>query len=85
LHHHSEAARRGAVTIWTIYDWIDDDEYHPWGFIARQLEVSGGEKVRTGRGLIADLETIRAILSDVGLVKSARQDGDEAHIVESWI
>jgi hypothetical protein len=79
----SEAARRGALTIWTIYDKPSD---HPEGYIARRFEVSeGGRTLATRDTLTGKLDDIRQALWKAGLMKLSRKDGDEPQIVESWV
>jgi hypothetical protein len=79
----ADAAKRGALVIWTIYDRPKD---HPYGFIARRFEVGGGGGITaTDHALITDLEGLREIFAKAGLVNICRQEGDEPQIVESWV
>jgi hypothetical protein len=77
-----QAAQRGQLTIWTIYDRPSD---HPEGYIARRFEVGGGNTVATPEILTGDLEDLRQAFWKAGLMKLKRQDGDEPQIVESWV
>jgi hypothetical protein len=75
----TEAAQRGALTLWTIYDKPTD---YPHGVIARRHEVPGGP---TNHMIIADLEFLRRVFHIAGLVCVARADEDDVKIVESWL
>jgi hypothetical protein len=77
-----QAAQRGQLTIWTIYDRPSD---HPEGYIARRFEVGGGNTVATPEILTGDIEDLRQAFWKAGLMKLKRQDGDEPQIVESWV
>jgi|HubBroStandDraft_6_1064221.scaffolds.fasta_scaffold92327_4 hypothetical protein len=76
------AAQRGALAIWTIYDHPRD---YPHGFVARKHEAIAGRNVTTDVMLIAELEELRRIFSDAGLVCVPRADIDDIKIVESWV
>jgi hypothetical protein len=78
----ADAIKRGALSIWTIYDRPKD---FPEGFIARRFEVAGGETVTTRDTLNGALNDIRLAFERAGLVNICRQEGDEPQIVESWI
>jgi hypothetical protein len=79
----AEAAKRGALAIWTVYERPRD---YPCGFIARRFEVSGlGPKPTRQVIKCLELEPIRDKLERAGLVCMARQEGDEPQIVESWV
>lgn len=77
-----EAAQRGALAIWTIYDKPKD---FPEGFIARRFEVGGGNTVATADTINGKLDDIRLALEKAGLVNICREEGDDPKIVESWI
>jgi hypothetical protein len=77
-----QAAQRGLLTIWTIYDRPKD---HPDGFIARRFEVGGGDTVATPEILTGELEDLRQVFWKAGLMKLSRQEGDEPQVVESWV
>ena len=79
----AEAAKRGVLTIWTVYEKPRD---YPTGWIARMHEVGGAVVKPTGYVIKAvELEPIREKLARAGLVCIPRQEGDERQIVESWI
>ena len=78
----ADAMKRGALAIWTVYDRPKD---HPGGFIARMHEVADGESRPTDHTLKGDLEEIRQVFWQAGLVKLTRSAGDEPHIVENWL
>jgi hypothetical protein len=42
----SDAAKRGALAVWTVYDRPDD---YPDGFIARMFEVASGRQCHHAR------------------------------------
>jgi hypothetical protein len=77
-----QAAQRGQLAIWTIYDRPKDFSD---GVIARRFEVSGGQTTATHDTLTGKLEDIRQALWKAGLMKLSRKDGDEPNIVESWV
>jgi hypothetical protein len=74
----------GAVELWTIYDHPRD---FPGGFIARRWVIGDGAgPVATADCITApDLDSLRAILQDEGLVVLARDESDDPVIVETWI
>jgi hypothetical protein len=76
-----QAAHRGALAIWTIYDRPSD---FPDGFIARRFEVGAGQTTATRDTVTGKLEDIRQAFWKAGLMKLERQQGDDARIVESW-
>jgi len=79
----AEAAKRGALSIWTVYERPAD---YACGFIARRFEVTGQGPKPTGHVIKSiELDPIREKLTRAGLVCLARQDGDEPQIVESWL
>jgi len=79
----AEAAKRGVLTIWTVYERPKD---YPIGWIARMFEISGAGPKPTGRVIkCAALQPIREKLIRAGLTCLPRQEGDEPQIVESWI
>jgi hypothetical protein len=77
----ADAIKRGALTMWTIYDSPSD---HPEGFIARRFEIDG-EIRPTDDVIVGELEDIRSIFCKSGLMKLSRQDGDQRQVVESWV
>jgi hypothetical protein len=82
LMRNAEAMKRGALPLWTVYEKPLD---HPEGFIARRFESGKGGATPTQDTLIGDLEAIRDTLLRAGLVKLAREPGDEPQIVETWV
>ena len=79
----AEAAKRGVLTIWTVYKKPRD---YPTGWIARMHDVDGAVVKPTGHVIKAvELEPIREKLARAGLVCIPRQEGDQRQIVESWI
>jgi hypothetical protein len=58
---------------------------YPHGFVARKHEAIGGKSVVTDVMLIAELEELRRIFGDAGLVCVPRADIDDIKIVESWV
>ena len=78
----ADAMKRGALPIWTIYDRPLD---HPDGFIARMHEVAEGKSRATNRRHTGELEELRSIFWQAGLVKLSRDEQDEPRIVESWL
>ena len=77
-----EAAKRGVLVIWTIYDRPRD---HPEGFIARRFDVRAEGPKATDLTIAGELEDLREGFWKAGLMKLSRQDGDEPQIVESWV
>jgi hypothetical protein len=79
----ADAMKRGALAIWTVYARPPS---YPDGYIARLHEVAKGEPIATDKAVAGPaLEPIREIFLKAGLVKLARDPGDEPQIVESWI
>jgi hypothetical protein len=78
----AEAMKRGALSLWTIYERPLD---HPDGFIARRFESSKHGDGPTEDTVIGDLEHIREIFARAGLFKIQRSDADEPQIVETWV
>jgi hypothetical protein len=77
------AARRGALNFWTIYDRPTD---YPHGIIARRHELpTGGKPTPTNHMLVADLEFLRDCFREAGLVCICRQENDDVKIIETWI
>jgi hypothetical protein len=75
----TSAARKGRLTLWTIYDRPTD---YPYGVIARRHEVPGGP---TDHMLMGDIDFLREAFRDAGLHCLPRQENDDAKIVETWI
>jgi hypothetical protein len=77
------AAQRGALTVWTIYDRPSD---YPHGTMARRHEVNrDGLVYPTDHILVGELERLREIFDGAGLVKIERQGKDDPPIVETWL
>ena len=76
------AARRGALNFWTIYDCPRD---YPHGICARRHELIGGKSTPTEHMLVGDLEFLRDIFREAHLVCICRQENDDKPIVETWI
>jgi hypothetical protein len=75
----TEAAQRGRLTLWTIYDHPLD---HPDDIVARRHEVPGGP---TEHRMGGDLELLRDVFRGAGLVCVCRADNDDVKIVETWL
>jgi hypothetical protein len=73
-----EAAKRGFLSLWTIYKTPKD---FPDGFIARRFE----HDAPTYDVLTGELEDLRDTLSRAGLVKLDRDPADPPQIVETWL
>ena len=79
----AEAAKRGVLTMWTVYEKPKD---YPIGWIARMFEVTGAGPKPTNHVIkCAELEPVRMKLARAGLIRFPRQDGDEPQIVETWL
>lgn len=74
----ADALKRGALSLWTIYEKPLD---HPDGFIARRFESDAP----TMDTLTGELETIRDTFERAGLFKFMRNEDDEPAIVETWL
>jgi hypothetical protein len=84
-----DALRQGEVgmtdvlSIWTVYCSPRD---HPDRYVARRFEVSGPEPTPTSDVVVAlSLDTIRGYMEMHGLHRMPREEGDQPHIIESWI
>jgi hypothetical protein len=79
----AEAAKRGRLTIWTVYERPRD---YACGFIARAFEVTSTGPEPTGHVIkCLDLMPIQEKLHRAGLTPLPRDENDEPQIVESWI
>lgn len=74
----ASAMKRGALSLWTIYEKPLD---HAHGFIARRFESDAP----TEDTLTGELEEIRTTLERAGLIKLTRDPAEEPQIVETWI
>ena len=82
-----EAAQRGAICIWTIYE---RPKSRPTAFVARRFEVRGvkpawGNHDPAQDLIAADIEGLRAIFARAGLTNVGRQGPDKPPIVETWL
>ena len=79
----AEAAKRGALAMWTVYKRPAD---YRCGFVARMFEVGAEGPKPTDRTLkCLELEPIREKLAKAGLVRLDREPDDEPQIVETWL
>ena len=79
----SDAAKRGALAVWTVYDRPD---HYPDGFIARMFEVaSGGTTTPTDMLLTGELAGIRLVLAKARRIRLDRKPDDAPQVVESWL
>jgi hypothetical protein len=76
------AAKRGNLNIWTIFDKPRD---YPHGHIARRFEIGSGQTIATDDSLVGELEELRQVFWQAGLMKLSRSEGDEPQVVESWV
>ena len=74
----ADAIKRGALSLWTIYEKPLD---HPDGFIARRFESDAP----TEDTLTGELDEIRTTLERAGMIKFMRNEEDEPQIVETWV
>ena len=77
-----DAARRGALGMWTIYDKPTD---YPDGYIARMHESGAGRCEPTENVVTGKLDAIRDVFVMAGLTPIGRDRNDQPHIVESWL
>jgi hypothetical protein len=82
MHDQHDAAKRGFMVVWTIYNRPTD---HPDGHIARKFESGKGGVVATDMTVEGELDDIRITLWNAGLVRLARNVEDEPQIIESWL
>jgi hypothetical protein len=79
----SDAAKRGALAIWTVYNRPDD---YPGGYIARMSESHrSGEPIATALTLAGPLDGIRQVLAKARLIRLDRKPDDAPQVVESWL
>jgi hypothetical protein len=78
----AEAMKRGALSLWTIFEKPLD---HPDGFIARRFESTKGGVEATMDTVLGELQHIRDTFDRAGLIKLARDAADEPTIVETWV
>ena len=79
----AEAVKRGALTMWTIYERPKD---YPCGFVARMFEIGSGQPKPTAKTIKSiDLDPIQEKLINAGLTCIPRSEEDEPQIVENWV
>ena len=78
----AEAIKRGALSLWTIYEKPLD---HPDGFLARRFESTKDSDGPTMDTVTGELEHIRDIFTRAGLYRIDRSVDDEPQIVETWV
>jgi hypothetical protein len=78
----AEAIKRGALSLWTIYEKPLD---HPDGFLARRFESNQDGDGPTLDTVVGELEQIRLIFTRAGLYRLGREPDDEPQIVETWV
>lgn len=73
----------GTLSIWTVYERPLD---YPDCYVARRHQIEAGYSVATPEAILSDtLEPLRGRMLEMGLTCLPRQEGDDPHIVESWI
>jgi len=82
VHANYEAAKRGILSIWTVYDRPKD---YPTGFIARRFACTALGPCPTLDAWAGELEQLREGLNQAGLVRMQRHPDDDAKIVETWL
>lgn len=79
----ARADRGELLAIWHVYDSPAD---YPGMFVARKSVITPGAIVNTAAVYVAaDLATVRSPLERLGLYRMPRSEGDEPHIVETWM
>jgi hypothetical protein len=79
----SDAAKRGALAVWTVYNRPDD---YPDGYLARMFEAApGGATTPTDIVLTGKLDGIRHVLAKAGRIRLDRKPDDGPQVVESWL
>jgi hypothetical protein len=79
----SDAAKRGALAIWTVYDRPDE---YPDGYIARMFEAApGGATTPTDIVLTGKLDGIRHVLAQARRIRLDRKPDDAPQVVETWL
>lgn len=82
MHLHYEASRRGALSLWTIFDHPTD---YPNSYVARRFETTKEGAVATKDVIEGELEAIRKAFQRAGLWCMSRNRDDDARIVETWL
>jgi hypothetical protein len=80
---HRGAYQRGVLPIWTIYRHPSD---YPNDYVARVFETGPGEPTPT-KFIVrsSEIQALRTTFIHAGLITLPREDGDDPHIVESWV
>jgi hypothetical protein len=78
----AEAIKRGALSLWTIYEKPLD---HAHGFLARRFESNQDGDGPTLDTVTGELEHIRDIFTRAGLYRLGRSPDDEPQVVETWV
>jgi hypothetical protein len=78
----AESVKRGALSIWTVYDHPKD---FPHSYVARRFEVGVDGAHATTDIVQGELAIIRKSFLTCGLTCLVRNDADEPQILESWI
>ena len=78
----AEAMKRGALSLWTIYEKPLDQ---PDGFLARRFESNKDGDGPTLDTVTGELEHIRDIFTRAGLYRLSRSVDDDHEIVETWV
>lgn len=77
MHIHYEAARRGVLSAWTVYDHPNPDVY-----VARRFEY---DDPTNDVVITKDLEGLRRTFQRAGLVCMMRNENDDPKIMETWL
>lgn len=72
----------GVLSMWTVYDHPDD---FPHSYVARRYEVTAAGPTVTSDIVQGELDVIRKSFEHCGLTCIARDEGDDAYIVETWL
>ena len=76
------AAKRGQLTMWTIFDHPND---YPDTFVARRFEVGKQGVQATDCTLFgAAAVELQNVFREAGLIRVCRQPGDDPVILETW-
>ena len=89
-HGATEAAKLGYLAMWTLYKQPSD---FPNGYVVRKFLTGGGlpapmstqEAFGTTGVTDADLEQLREVFYRAGMTFLMRTEGDEPHIVGTWL
>jgi hypothetical protein len=75
-----------ARPIWTIYRGVlGEGASRRDGFIACMHEVQDGATKATDKTVTGELEDIRKVFWQAGLLQLSRHKDDQPQIVESWV